>query len=52
MNEFVVNLKLLNFKNGKLKREFWEISKLNGYKKILTLIVIFFQIHLRNNQKE
>ena len=34
------------------KRKFWEISKLNGYKKnFLTLIQIFFQVHPRNSKK-
>ena len=28
-----------------------KIFKFNGYKKFLTLIVIFFQVHLRNSQK-
>ena len=32
--------------------EFLKIFKFNGYKKILTLVVIFFQVHLRNSQKE
>ena len=49
MNEFVAILKWINFKNGK----FWEISKFNGYKKTFnSLNNLYFQIHLRNNQKE
>ena len=34
MNEFVVILKLINFKNGKLKIEILKIFKFNGYNKI------------------
>ena len=48
MDEFVVILKWINFKNGKLK-----IWKFNGYKKIShSSSNLFFQIHLRNSQKE
>ena len=50
MNDFVVILKLINFKNGKLKKEILKNFKFNGYKKSLTLVVIFFQVHLRNSQ--
>ena len=54
MNEFVVILKLINFKNEKLKN--WNVENFQIQwllKKSLTLVVIFFlQVHLRNNQKE
>ena len=33
MNEFVVILKSINNKNGKLKKEILKIFKFNGYKK-------------------
>ena len=52
MNEFVVILKLINFKLGNWKFENLKIFKFNDYKKFLTLEVIFFQKHLRNSQKE
>ena len=46
MNEFVVMLKLIDFKNKKLKIwkfENLKILKFNGYKKFLTLVIIFFK---------
>ena len=52
MNEFVVILKWIDLKNGKLK--YWKFENFQIqwlYKKSLTLVVIFFQIHLRNSQK-
>ena len=52
MNEFVVILKLIKFKMGNWKIEILKIFKFNGYKKNFTLVVIFFQVHLRNSQKE
>ena len=52
MNEFVVILKSINFKNGKLKNlNFQNFQNQMVINKFLTLVVIFFQIHLRNNQK-
>ena len=51
MNEFVVILKLINFKNDKLKKEIMINFKFNDYKNIFTLVVSFFQIHIRNSQK-
>ena len=36
--------------NWKTKKEI--LRKFNGYKKIFTLVEIFFQVHLRNSQKE
>ena len=53
MNEFVVILKRINLKNGKLKN--WKFENFQNQmviKKFLTLVVIFFQIHLRNSQKK
>ena len=52
MNEFVAILKLINKKNGNWKIEILKIFKSNGYKKFLTLVIIFFQVHLRNIQKK
>ena len=53
MNEFVLHSKRLNIKNGKLKKEILRNFITQWLKtKFLTLIVIFFQIHLRNSQKE
>ena len=40
MNEFVVILKSINFKSGKLKN--WNFENSMVIKKILTLVVIFF----------
>ena len=48
MNEFIVTLKLISFKNG----NFENFSNSMVIKKILTLVVIFFLTHLRYNQKK
>ena len=37
---------------GNWKIEILKIFKSNGYKKCLTLVVIFFRVHLRNSQKK
>ena len=51
MNKFVQHSKRLNIKMWNWKKKCWEISKLNGYKDFLALVKIFFQVHLRNSQK-
>ena len=51
MNEFVQHSKRLNIKNWKHKK----IEKFKNslvLKDLIALVVIFFQVHLRNNQKE
>ena len=51
-NEFAVILKLINFKNGKLKIEIFKIFKFNGYKNSHSRSNLnLFQVHLRNSQK-
>ena len=53
MNEFVVIFKSINFKNGKLKNwNFENVQNQMVINKIITLVVIFFQIHLSNSQKK
>ena len=51
MNEFVVIFKSINIKNGKLKNGNFENFQIQWLKNFLTLVVIFFQVHLRNSQK-
>ena len=36
---------------GNWKMKILKIFKFNGYKIFLTLVVIFYQVHLRNSQK-
>ena len=52
MNEFVVILKSINFKNGKLK--IWNFEKFSNsmVKKIITLVVIFFTNTPKKQSKE
>ena len=53
MNEFVVILKLIKFKNGKLKKlKFWKFSNPMVIKKISHSRNNLFQMHLWNSQKE
>ena len=52
MNEFVVSLKRINFKNGKLKNlNFEKFKNSMVINDPFTLAEIFFQVHLRNSQK-
>ena len=46
------NSKRRNIKMGNVIRKFWEISKPDSSKNLLVLVVIFFQVHLRKNQRE
>ena len=52
INEFVVILKLINFKKWETEiRNFEKFQNPMVIKNVLTLVVIFFQVHLRNSQK-
>ena len=53
MNEFVLHSKRPNIKNGKLKKEILRNFKSNGNKNIsYSRSNLFFQVHLRDSQKE
>ena len=52
MNEVVLHSKRVNIKNEKQKKEFWEISILNGSKRSYRSSSHLFQEHLSNRQKE
>ena len=51
MNEFVVILKLIYFKIGNWKMEILKIFKFNGYKKFLTLIIIFSNASMKQSKR-
>ena len=53
MNESVLHLKRLNIKKGK-----WKKGNIKNFKNsmdlkfLIALVVIYFEVHLRNSQKE